>query len=195
MYLISHPACAGMTWEGLSSNDEDNETMINIIVAVGNNNEIGKENGLLWRLSSDLKRFKEITMGHPMIMGRKTFDSIGRVLPGRTSIVISRSPAPEIAGLDALPPDTDLIWVNSLEEALESTKGLDEEVFVIGGAQIYEQALPLASRIYLTKVLADFPDADTFFPVLTGFDEFMPVLTDEENDLKWEYGILNRING
>jgi dihydrofolate reductase len=161
--------------------------MINVIVAVGKNNEIGGPDGLLWHLSSDLKRFKEITMGHPMIMGRKTFESIGRVLPGRTSLVISREASQRVSESEGL------IWVESLEEALEKAKQLDDEVFVIGGGQIYAQALPYADRIYLTKVLADFPQADVFFPEIVGFEDFVPELTGEENELKWEYGVIGRL--
>lgn len=169
--------------------------MINIIVAVGENNEIGGQNGLLWRLSSDLKRFKEITTGHPMIMGRKTFESIGRVLPGRTSIVISRSARDEDvdASQQVAAMDGNLVWVDSLEAALETAGGLDDEVFVIGGGQVYEQALPLADRIYLTRVHKSFPEADVFFPEVVGFSAFSPALSGEEDGLRWEYGVIDRI--
>lgn len=165
--------------------------MINLIVATGNNGEIGGSNGLLWKLSSDLKRFKAITMGHPMIMGRKTYDSIGKPLPGRASIVVTRQGDQEDRQID---PDTRLIWVNSLEEALEKARMLDNEVFVIGGGQIYEQALPVADRIYWTRVAQDFPEADTFFQVSDGFSEFIPELKDEENGLSWEYGVVTRLS-
>ena len=158
--------------------------MINIIVAMGKNREIGAANDLLWRLSSDLKRFKELTMGHPIVMGRKTYESIGRPLPGRTSIVITRQPdfGPE-----------GVVVVDSLERALQAARELDSEVFVIGGGEIYAQALPRADRVYLTKVLAEFPQADTFFPELSGFSEFVPELSDAEEGLEWEYGVVERI--
>jgi len=116
-----------------------------MIAAVGRNRELGRGNELLWHIPEDLKRFKALTLGHPVIMGRKTFESIGKPLPGRTNLVVSRS---------AL----------SLEDALAQAKKLDkEEVFIIGGAQIYEQALPYADRLYLT-LIEDTKEADAFFP-------------------------------
>ncbi|KKW32412.1 MAG: Dihydrofolate reductase [Parcubacteria group bacterium GW2011_GWA1_53_13] len=118
---------------------------VSMIAAVGRNRELGLGNGLLWHIPEDLKRFKALTLGHPVIMGRKTFESIGKPLPGRTNLVVSRS---------AL----------SLEDALAQAKKLDkEEVFIIGGAQIYEQALPYADRLYLT-LIEDTKEADAFFP-------------------------------
>jgi len=126
---------------------------ISIVVAMDRNNLIGSRNGLPWRLPADLKHFKSVTMGKPIVMGRKTHDSIGRALPGRRNIVISRDP-------DYSPAD-ECIVVESLEAALESARGA-EEVMVIGGASIYEQALPLASRIYLTRIDAEF-QGDTWF--------------------------------
>ncbi len=125
--------------------------MISIIVAVGNKGAIGFENQLLWHISADLKRFKAITTGHAIIMGRKTFESIGRPLPNRQNIVISHNPI-----------NTPGVWhASSLEEALRMTQ--NEEVFVIGGGEIYRQALSLANKIYLTRVWQDY-NADTFFP-------------------------------
>ena len=158
--------------------------MINIIVGIGKNGEIGKANGLLWHLSSDLKRFKEITMGHPMIMGRKTYESIGRPLPGRTSIVMTRNPD--------FRPEGVVVVTGDIREALEVAKKLDDEVFVIGGGGIYQQALPLADRIYLTRVWADFPEADTFFHYPEGFEEFTPEIMGEEEGLRWEFGVIDR---
>ncbi len=126
--------------------------MINIIVAVAENGVIGCHNRLIWHISEDLKRFKALTTGHPIIMGRKTYDSIGRPLPGRQNIVISRNPELKIEGCDV---------VGSLSEAIEIAQG--EEKFVIGGGEIYRQALPLCDRLYLTKVEQS-PEGDTFFP-------------------------------
>jgi dihydrofolate reductase len=128
---------------------------ISIIVAIGKNNEIGKGNDLLCHLSADLKHFKEITSGHTVIMGRKTFDSLPKgPLPNRRNIVISRDKDLKIEGAEVY---------SSLDYAF--LKLIDEnEVFIIGGAQVYEQVLPLADKIYLTKILADFPEADVFFP-------------------------------
>ena len=128
---------------------------ISIIVVIGRNNEIGKGNDLLCHLPADLKHFKEITSGHTIIMGRKTFDSLPKgPLPNRKNIVISRNPELKIEGATVY---------SSLDYAL--LKLIDEkEVFIIGGAQIYEQALPFADKLYLTRIHAAFPEADTFFP-------------------------------
>jgi len=118
---------------------------VSIIAAIGKNRELGRDNDLLWRIPDDLKRFKSLTLGHPIIMGRKTFESIGKPLTGRTNLVVSRSSL-------------------SFENALAQAKKLDDkEVFIIGGAQIYEQALHYADRLYLT-LIDDTKDADSFFP-------------------------------
>ena len=115
--------------------------MISIIVAVAKNGTIGDKNALLWHISEDLRNFKRITSGHPVIMGRKTFESLGRPLPNRTNVVISRTTT-HIEGCTV---------VDSLEKAI-ALFPTDEEVFIIGGAQIYAQALSLADKFYLTKV-------------------------------------------
>lgn len=126
--------------------------MISIIVAVAENGVIGDKNTLLWHISEDLKHFKAITSGHPVVMGRKTFESLGRPLPNRTNVVITRQSI-EIPGCTV---------VHSLPEAL-ALFAADEEVFIIGGAQIYAEALPLADRFYLTRVLRTY-QGDTSFP-------------------------------
>lgn len=126
-----------------------------MIVARGLNNEIGKNNQLLWHLPNDLKHFKEKTSGHYIIMGRKNFEAIGRPLPKRTSVVITRDKSYTAPGC---------IVVHSPEEAIEAAKG-QEEVFVIGGGEIYNQMLDKTSKIYMTIVHNTF-DADTFFPPL-----------------------------
>jgi dihydrofolate reductase len=138
---------------------EEGLMLISIIVAMGRNRAIGYKNMLPWRLPADLQRFKQLTMGHHLLMGRKTYESIGRPLPGRTSIIITRQPAFQAEGC---------FVVHSLEEAiaLAQTHG-EQETFIIGGAEIYKQALPLADRLYLTLVEAE-PEADAFFPA---FDE------------------------
>jgi dihydrofolate reductase len=131
--------------------------LVSLIVAMDNNRGIGLNNRLPWRLPDDLKRFKSLTLGHHLIMGRKTYESIGRTLPGRTSIVISRNP-------DFSAPDC--VVVSSLEGALKLAEANGEnEAFVIGGSQIFEKALPLADRIYLTRVHVALP-ADVFFPAI-----------------------------
>ena len=128
---------------------------ISIIVAASTNNVIGKNGGLPWRLPEDLKRFKETTMGKPMIMGRATWDSISRALPGRQNIVLTRQPELVATGCDV---------VASVEDALAAA-GNAEEVMIIGGGELYRQFLPRTDRIYFTRVHVDI-DGDTFFPEL-----------------------------
>ncbi|MFV0573143.1 MAG: dihydrofolate reductase [Xanthomarina gelatinilytica] len=127
---------------------------ITLIVAAGENDAIGKDNQLIWHLSDDLKRFKELTNGHHIIMGRKTFESFPKPLPNRTHIVISRQ--------DNYQVPSGVILVNNLEDAFDAAKA-DKQPFVIGGGEIYKQAMPYADKIELTRVHEDF-EADTFFP-------------------------------
>jgi len=143
---------------------------ISIIVAVaGKKRVIGKKGGLPWHIPAELKRFKNITMGHPIIMGRKTFQSIGKALAGRTNIVITRDRSYAQAGI---------IVVHSLDEALKSAQGQqgDEEIFVIGGGEIYQQALPLAEKLYLTVIDKEI-DGDVFFP---DYSEFKKVVFESD---------------
>lgn len=142
--------------------------MISLIVAMTENNVIGRGGDMPWRLSNDLRRFKKITMGHYMLMGRKTFDSIGRALPGRTTVVISRSVTYD---------DPNIRVARSLEQAIALAKE-DDEIFVTGGAQIYAMALPLANRLYLTRIHTEL-DGDTFFPTIE-WKEWK--LTDEQRN-------------
>jgi dihydrofolate reductase len=128
---------------------------ISLIVAVDKNNGIGKDNQLPWHLPADLQHFKKITTGFPIIMGRKTFDSIGKPLPNRRNIVISRQTGLEIFGTEVC---------SSLQSALSLCEN-ESEVFIIGGAQIFEQSLDLADTLYFTVIQNNF-DADTFFPEL-----------------------------
>ena len=128
-----------------------------LIVARARNNVIGRDGGMPWHLPADLKYFKAVTMGKPVIMGRRTFESIGRPLPGRDNVVISRQEGWGHAGT---------VTVHSLEAALDRAAAADEAM-VIGGAQIYAQALPLADRLYITEIDAEV-DGDTVFPE---FDE------------------------
>lgn len=130
---------------------------ISIIVGMAKNGVIGRGNALPWKISEDLKRFKQITLGHPVIMGRKTFESIGRPLPGRTNIVITRSCGQAPAGI---------ILVGSLEEAIKEAKRENpSEIFIIGGSQIYEMALTqsLVDKLYITFVDLDVV-GDAYFP-------------------------------
>lgn len=127
--------------------------IISIVVAVAENNAIGKNNQLLWHLPADLKHFKNITSGRTVVMGRKTYDSIGKPLPNRKNIIITRQKDLILSGADV---------VSSLEEALSVDKE-SKEIFIIGGAEIYKNALPFTNRIYLTTVHQQY-EADTFFP-------------------------------
>jgi dihydrofolate reductase len=129
---------------------------VSLIAAMAENRAIGIDNRLPWRLPADLKRFKALTMGHPLIVGRKTFDSIGRPLPGRRLIVVTRRQGWAPRGVEV---------VHSIEEALERTG--DEEVFIGGGEEIFRLSLDRADRAYLTCIQKEFP-GDAFFPELDG---------------------------
>lgn len=128
---------------------------ISLIAALARNRSIGIDNRLPWHLPEDLKRFKALTMGHPMVIGRRTYDSVGRALPGRTTIVVTRQPGWTAPGV---------LVARTLDEALDQAVELDgEEVFVGGGQEIFRLALDRAGRMYLTLIDRDFP-GDTFFP-------------------------------
>lgn len=133
---------------------------ISLLVAASTNNAIGKNNQLLWHLPNDMKFFKNLTWGMPIIMGRKTFESINKKsLPGRLNIIITKE-----QNLNHLQNDTDTWVTYSLEEAIAQAQQTDcKEAFIIGGGQIYQAIMPIAERIYLTRVHANF-EADTFFP-------------------------------
>jgi dihydrofolate reductase len=129
---------------------------LSIIVAMGKNRELGKNNELLWRIPEDMKHFRDTTKGHTVLMGLKTFQSIGKPLPERKNIILSHDPSIEVDGAYV---------ATSPEEALETAKEQeDEEIFVIGGAMVYSLFLKRVDRLYLTLIDADFPDADVFFP-------------------------------
>ena len=152
--------------------------MVSIIVVVGKNREIGFKNKLLWDLPEDMRQFKEITTGHTVVMGDKTFESIGQPLPGRKNVVVTRNGDYEAEGVEVS---------NSLEEALKEAKDSPEEVFVIGGGQIFEQSLPHADKLYIT-VVDDEPEADTFFPDYSDFKNV--VYERESSDRKLKYRFL-----
>jgi len=141
---------------------------VSIICALSENRAIGKDNKLIWHISDDLKRFKSLTMGHPVIMGRKTYDSIGKSLPGRTNIIITRNMdfkarCCKVAG--------------SLEEAIKIAKEKDNgEIFIIGGGQIFDQAIGMCDKLYLTLVSGEY-DGDTFFP---DYKSFKKKVSEEE---------------
>lgn len=130
--------------------------MITIIAAIGKSRELGKDNQLLWLLPNDLKRFKQLTLGHAVIMGRKTFDSLPGILPNRRHIILTTNP--NYTNVQA-------VVVHSIQEALEKAAETDETPYVLGGGEIYKLALPFADRVELTIVESTF-EADTFFPNL-----------------------------
>ena len=157
---------------------------ISIIVAIASNNAIGNNNQLIWHIPEDLKRFKALTMGHHIIMGRKTWESIGRPLPGRTSIVVTRDPHYKAEGCTI---------ANSLEQAIELSRD-DSEIFVIGGGELYAQALPLASKLYVTHVHREF-EGDTFFPAID-YNQWMAVEKQEPAEKDGlGYSFVNYVKG
>jgi dihydrofolate reductase len=176
---------------------------ISIIVAMDGKRGIGKENSLMWHIKGELPRFKNITTGHPIIMGRKTFASIGRILPNRYNIVITRDQDFKIQDLRS---DANFSIVDSLDEALikagefikdsRNTKyeiPNADEVFVIGGGQIYQQAMAkgIVNRLYLTLVDGDF-NCDTFFPDYSAFTKIISEEDREEDGLKYKFLTLEK---
>ncbi|KAA9332644.1 dihydrofolate reductase [Adhaeribacter soli] len=141
--------------------------MIALIVAMAENNVIGKNNQLIWHLPADLKHFKNLTTSHPIIMGRKTYESIGKPLPNRTNIIVTRQQDFKAEGC---------LVAHSFSDALMLAQQLDSDIFVIGGAEIYKQALFLADTIYLTEVHHEF-EGDTIFPEI---DPLLWVETDRQ---------------
>lgn len=131
--------------------------MLSIIVAISDNNVIGKDNKLIWHLPEDLKRFREITTGHTIIMGRKTFESLGRVLPNRKHIVLTRDKSYQV--------DNENVEIVNDIERLEEYINPEEENFVIGGAIIYSQLMPKVDKMYITKIHEKF-EGDAYFPVI-----------------------------
>jgi dihydrofolate reductase len=143
---------------------------ISIIAAVAKNRAIGKDNKLLWHISEDLQRFKKITSGHPMIMGQKTFESLGKPLPNRTNIILTLDKSYQALGC---------IIAHSIEEAVKIASEKDkEEIFFIGGGSVYSQAIKFADKLYLTLVEGEY-DADTFFP---DYSEFKKITFEEPHE-------------
>ena len=140
---------------------------VTLVAAVGANGVIGVDGGLPWRLPEDLAHFKQLTMGHPMIMGRATFDSIGRALPGRTTIVVTRNSAWSADGVET---------ATSLDAALERARELDDDIFIVGGGQIYAEALDSGAvdLMVITRVAAS-PDGDVRFPAID-WEPWVPVV-------------------
>jgi dihydrofolate reductase len=138
--------------------------MISLIAAIGENNELGKNNSLLWNIPADMKRFKDTTILHSVVMGRKTFESIGKPLPNRRNIVITHNLNYKKDGVEV---------VHSLAQALDLFPDPNEEIFIIGGAQIYELTMDIADKLYITHINAEDKKADTYFP------EIIPIVWNE----------------
>lgn len=161
---------------------------ISMIAAIGRKRELGKGNELLWRIPDDLKRFKTLTLGHPVIMGRKTFESIfaalGKLLPGRTNIVVTRDASWHHAGA---------LSASSIQEAIEKAKDAEggDEIFIGGGAEIYRQALPLADKLYLT-LIDDEKEGDSYFPPYPEFTKVVSEESQEYEGLKYRWVDLER---
>ncbi len=165
---------------------------LSLIVAVASGGVIGRAGALPWHLPNDLARFKRLTMGHHLIVGRRTWEAIGRALPGRRMVVVTHEPAPL-----ALPEGVRA--VGSLDEAFATAETAgDDEAFVAGGAEIYRESLPRADRIYLTRVHAEVT-GDTFFPPLDLADwrevEREEVSADEKNAYATTFSVLDRVRG
>lgn len=161
--------------------------IISLIVGIGENREIGHQNQLLWTIKSDLKNFKKLTMGHHIMMGKKTFQSIGKALPGRPNIILSRQKDFFANGC---------ITCTGLEEGIGlAQKAQEQELFVIGGANLYEQALPICHRLYLTQVAATAPQADCYFPPYTHYPwnlEHREEFSESSRDPSWSFSIYSK---
>ena len=160
--------------------------ILSIIVALDDKQGIGASNRLPWHIKKDFQHFKKITTGHPVIMGRKTYESIGKPLPGRTNIIITRNPHSVPDRNDV--PDRNVKITHSLKEAIDLAQSIDKkEIFIIGGGQIYQEAMAknLVDKLYVTKVQGDF-QADTFFPDYSHF-KLLKKVDDQENDYRFSY--------
>ncbi len=160
---------------------------VSAIAAMSRNLVIGKDNKMLWHIPEDFKHFKNTTMGKPVIMGRKTYESLGKPLPGRTNIVITSKPD-QVQG--------DVIVVAAIEDAIAQAKQIAvetnvDEIFIIGGGQIYEAAMPVTDRIYLTVINQDY-EGDTFFPKINPLEWSEEIIKTAEEPVPYMIGILNR---
>jgi dihydrofolate reductase len=159
--------------------------IVSLLVAMDERRGIGKQGRLPWRLSTDLQRFRQLTMGHHLVVGRKTFESIGKPLAGRRMIIVTRDPDYKVIGC---------VTVHSIRDAIELARDQGEtELFICGGAEVYAQTLDLAERLYLTQVHAEC-DADTFFPEFDRDDwieqSAEPHAADEKNDYPFTFLVL-----
>lgn len=150
--------------------------MISIIAAIGKNNELGLNNKLIWHLSGDMKFFKTITSGKTVIMGRKCFESLPNLLPNRKNIIITSNPNYKVSGAEV---------INSFKDAINYIENSTEDIFIIGGAKIYEEFLPYVENIYLTEINAE-SNADVYFPIFNKDEYDKEILaTNEEKDIKY----------
>ncbi|MFJ7469722.1 dihydrofolate reductase [Peribacillus frigoritolerans] len=160
--------------------------MISLMVAMDQNRVIGKNNKLPWHLPADLQYFKKVTMGHPIVMGRKTFESIGRVLPGRENVIVTRNQEFKAEGC---------VVLHDIAQIKMFADNHDEEVFVIGGAEIFKEILPFTDRLYITEIHETF-EGDTFFPEIdeNEWDEISsnPGEIDEKNRFAHDFIILQK---
>jgi dihydrofolate reductase len=173
----------------LSSNDSgitSPKARLSLIVAMARNRVIGADNRIPWHLPNELRLFKSLTMGHPIVMGRRTFESIGRLLPGRTTVIVTRQADYAVPGA---------IVAHSVREALAACKG-DDEIFVIGGADLFRDTLPIADRLYLTVVDAE-PEGDTFMPEIDSRAwreiESQSFPADERHAHAYRFSVLERV--
>lgn len=164
--------------------------MLSIIAAIDENNAIGKNNRLMWNLPKDLKRFRSITLGSPVIMGRRTFESIGRPLPERINLVLGSSP-------DFQPPAGCLAF-SAFDKALEYASNISANCFAIGGERVFREAMKYAEKIYLTVIHHKYSDADRFFPTIPENEwkiiETENNMTDEEFAFPFSFIVLQKIN-
>ena len=157
--------------------------MLTIIAAASENNALGKDNQLVWHLPDDFKRFKAITSGHCIVMGRKTFESIGRKLPNRENIIISRNLDAEYA------KEKGITVFNNIEDVIKKYGDVTEEVFILGGSQIYRELLPFCNKLYISYIDYENENADAYFP---DFDEKNWTKIEEKNYENWKFVIYKK---
>lgn len=156
---------------------------INLIAAIGKNNELGMNNDLIWRIKEDLQFFKQTTMGHPVVMGRKTYESLPKILPGRKNIVISTS---EII-------NNEIEIYKSIKEFLVKYQNTDDEIFIIGGASIYKSFIDSATKMYLTEIEKEEINADVYFPKFNENVWNKEIISNhEENNIKYNHVLYKR---
>lgn len=156
---------------------------INIIAAIGKNNELGKNNDLIWNFKEDMKFFREITMRHPVVMGRHTFESLPSILPGRENIVISTNNI----------NNNKIKLYKSIKEFLVSYKNYNDDIFIIGGATIYREFIDIANKLYLTEIDATEKDAYVYFPIFNKEEFDKEIIKElEENNIKYKHVLYKR---